>query len=186
MTSLTILFKVASSGLLLHHIWLANLQTLLMALVQPSLIDAHFRHARKPFFVVKVILQLPPQAFSKYVGEHLPLYAFLHMPFLQVKTCTKQLCRRAPQQGDCVAGLGKKLQSFLCLGLLDQGQFVCQVEALGHCPQNLFDAHIAFFPNPKELARPLDRAPLASFQLSTTPGLRFGCLAFILVLFLGA
>ena len=51
-------------------------------LVQPALIDAHFRKAWMPYFRRGGHPVVTPQAFLDFVGDHLPQEAFLDLPIL--------------------------------------------------------------------------------------------------------
>ena len=53
-----------------------------LILVQPALMDAHFRKARMPYSGRDGHPVVTPQAFLEFVGEHLPEAAVLVLPIL--------------------------------------------------------------------------------------------------------
>ena len=66
-------------------IWFANPKTSLNGsgiLVQPALVDVHFRQARMPYFRREWHPVVSPQAFLDFVGDHLLSEASLDLPIL--------------------------------------------------------------------------------------------------------
>ena len=70
-------------------------------LVQPALIDAHFRKAWMPYFRREGHPVVTVQAFLDFVGDHLPQEPFLELPIL----IGKELCEAAMAKKPTAAGL---------------------------------------------------------------------------------
>ena len=81
-------------------------------LVQPALVDAHFRKAWMPYFRRDGHPVVTPQAFLDFVGDHLPQEAILDHP-----THTGEELYEVAMLAVLMAGLGMRLKLFLYLGL---------------------------------------------------------------------
>ena len=85
-------------------------------LVQPALVDAHFRKAWMPYFRREGHPVVTVQAFLDFVGDHLPQKPFLDLPIR--RSFMKLLWPRNPPLLVWMGGLGMKLKLFPFLGLL--------------------------------------------------------------------
>ena len=128
-------------------------------LVQPALIDAHFRKAWMPYFRRDGHPVVTTQAFLDFVGDHLPQEALLDLPILT----GEELYEVAMAKKSTAAGLDgwawnetKALSLSWFVGLA----FVLrQIEAAGRWPQGLLDAYIAMIPKAEGDSTPLGQRP---------------------------
>ena len=88
-------------------------------LVQPDLIDAHFRKAWMPYFRREGHPVVSPQAFLEFVGNHLSQEAILDLPVLTGEELhDAAMDKKSTARGeDLMAGLGMRLKLFLSLSL---------------------------------------------------------------------
>ena len=86
-------------------------------LVQPALIDAHFRKARMSYFRREGHPVVTVQAFLDFVGDHLPQEPSWSFPFSLEKSFMKLLWPNNPPLLGWMVGLGMKLRLFHCHGL---------------------------------------------------------------------
>ena len=87
-------------------------------LVQPALIDAHFRKAWMPYFLREGHPVVTIQAFLDFVGDHLPQEPFLDLPILTGEDLYEAAMAKNLLLLVWMAGLGMRLRPFLFLGLL--------------------------------------------------------------------
>ena len=88
-------------------------------LVQPALIDAHFRKAWMPYFRREGHPVVTVQDFLDFVGDHLPQEPLLDLPILTGEELYEAAMAKNPLLVDLMPGLGMRLKLFLYLGLLD-------------------------------------------------------------------
>ena len=124
-------------------------------LVQPALIDAHFRKAWMPYFRREGHPVVTVQAFLDFVGDHLPQEPFLELPILT----GEELYEAAMAKKSTAAGLDgwawneiKALSPSWFVGL---ALVLRQIEAVGQWPQGLLDAYTAMIPKAEGDSTPL-------------------------------
>ena len=86
-------------------------------LVQPALIDAHYRKAWMPYFRRDGHPVVTAQAFLEFVGDHLPQETFLDLPILRVRIFMRLPWPRNPLLAVLMAGPRMRFKRFLYLGL---------------------------------------------------------------------
>ena len=142
-------------------------------MVQPALIDAHFRKAWMPFFRREGHPVVNVQAFLDFVGDLLPQEPLLELPVLT----GEELYEAAMAKKSTAAGLdgwawneikALSLSWFVCLALV-----LRQVEAAGQWPQGLLDEYIPMIPKAEGDSTPLGQRPLFVLPLFIVSWLRF-------------
>ena len=115
-------------------------------LVQPALIDAHFRKAWMPCFRRDGHPVVTTQAFLDFVGDHFPQEALLDLPIL----IGEELYEAAMAKKSTAAGLDgwawNEIKALSLSWFVGLALVLRQVEAAGQWPQGLLDAYIAMIP----------------------------------------
>ena len=115
-------------------------------LVQPALIDAHFRKAWMPYFRREGHPVVTVQAFLDFVGDHLPQVPFLDLP----KLTGEELYEAALAKKSTAAGLDgwawNEIKALSLSWFVGLPLVLRQVEAAGQWPKGLLDAYIAMIP----------------------------------------
>ena len=100
-------------------------------LVQPALIDAHFRKAWMPYFRREVL---------EFVGDHLPQEAFLDLPVLTGEELYDVAISKKSTVGGLDGWAWKEVEALSLSWGVGLALVLRQVEAAGRWPQGLLDA----------------------------------------------
>ena len=138
-------------------------------LVQPVLIDAHFRKAWMAYFRREGHPVVTVQAFLDFVGDHLPQEAFLDLPNLT----GEQLYAKRSTTGGLDGCAWNEIKALSLSWFVGLALVLRQMEAAGRWPQGLFDAYIAMIPKAKAIVPLLDNAPCVSYRSCVGCGLLF-------------
>ena len=129
-------------------------------LVQPALIDAHFRKAWMPYFRREGHPVVTVHAFLEFVGDHLPQEPFLDLPVLT----GEDLYEAAMANKSTAAGLDgwawNEIKALSLSWFVGLALVLRQVEAVGQWPQGLLDAYIAMIPKAEGDSTPPGQRPL--------------------------
>ena len=130
------------------------------SLVQPALIDAHFRKAWMPYFRREGHPVVTVQAFLDFVGDHIPQEPFLDLPMLT----GEELFVAAMAKKSTAAGLDgwawNEIKALSLSWFVGLALVLRQVEAAGQWPLGLLDAYIAMIRKAEGDSTPLGRRPL--------------------------
>ena len=129
-------------------------------LVQPSLIDAHFRKAWMPYFRRDGHPVVTSQAFLEFVGDHLPQETLLDLPILTGEELYEvAMAKKSTAEGlDCWAW--KEIEALSISRFVGLAFVLRQIEAVGRWPQGLLDAYIAMIPKAEGDITLLGQRPL--------------------------
>ena len=129
-------------------------------LVQPAVIDAHFRKAWMPYLRREGHPVVTVQAFLDFVDDHLPQEPFLELPILT----GEELYEAVMAKKSTAAGLDgwawneiKALSRSWFVGL---ALVLRHIETIGQWPQGLLDAYIAMIPKAEGDSTPIGQRPL--------------------------
>ena len=129
-------------------------------LVQPALIDAHFRKAWMPYFRREGHPIVTIQAFLDFVGDHLPQEPLLELPILT----GEELYEAAMAKKSTAAGLDgwawNEIKALSLSWFVGLALVLRQIETTGQWPQGLLDAYIAMIPKAEGDSTPLGQRPL--------------------------
>ena len=115
-------------------------------LVQPALIDAHFRKAWMPYFRRDGHPVVTVQAFLDFVGDHLPQEALLDLPILIGEELYEVAMAKKSTAGGLDGWAWNEIKALSLSWFVELALVLRQIEAAGRWPQGLLDAYIAMIP----------------------------------------
>ena len=130
-------------------------------LVQPALIDAHFRKAWMPYFRREGHPVVTVQAFLDFVGDHLPQEPFLELPILTGEELYEAAMAKKPTAAGLDGWAWNEIQALSLSWFVGLALVLRQIETVGQWPQGLFDAYIAMIPKAEGDSTPIGQRPLS-------------------------
>ena len=130
-------------------------------LLQPALIDAHFRKAWMPHFRREGHPVVTLQAFLDLVGHHLPQEAFLDLPILAGEELYEVAMAKKSNAGDLDGWAWNEIKALSLSWFVGLALVLRHIEAAGRWPQGLLDAYIAMIPKAEGDSTPLGQRPLS-------------------------
>ena len=106
-------------------------------LVQPALIDAHFRKAWMPYFRRDGHPVVTPQAFLDFVGDHLPQEALLDLPILTGEELYEVALAKKSTAGGLDGWAWNEIKALSLSWFVGLALVLRQIEAAGQWPQGL-------------------------------------------------
>ena len=129
-------------------------------LVQPALIDAHFRKAWMPYFRRDGHPVVTAQAFLEFVGDHLPQETLLDLPILTGVDLYEVAMAKKSTAGGLDGWAWNEIKALSLSWFVGLALVLRQIEAAGKWPQGLLDAYIAMIPKAEGDSTPLGQRPL--------------------------
>ena len=129
-------------------------------LVQPALIDAHFRKAWMPHFRREGHPVVTVQAFLDFVGDHLPQQPILELPILTGDELYEATMAKKPTAAGLDGWAWNEIKALSLSWFVGLALVLLQIEAAGQWPQGLLDAYIAMIPKAEGDSTPLGQRPL--------------------------
>ena len=128
-------------------------------LVQPALIDAHFRKAWMPYFRREGHPVVTTQAFLEFVGDHLPQEPLLDLPILTGEDLYEAAMAKKSTAGGLDGWAWNEIKALSLSWFVGLALVLRQIEAAGRWPQGLLDAYIAMIPKAEGDSTPLGQRP---------------------------
>ena len=129
-------------------------------LVQPALIDAHFRKAWMPYFRREGHPVVTVQAFLDFVGDHLPQSPFLELPILTGEELYEAAMAKKPTAAGLDGWAWNEVKALSLSWFVGLALVLRQIETVGQWPQGLLDAYIAMIPKAEGDSTPIGQRPL--------------------------
>ena len=129
-------------------------------LVQPALIDAHFRKAWMPYFRREGHPVVTVQAFLDFVGDHLAQEPFLDLPILTGEDLYEAAMAKKSTAGGLDGWAWNEIKALSLSWFVVLALVLRQIETTGQWPQGLRDAYIAMIPKAEGDSTPLGQRPL--------------------------
>ena len=155
-------------------------------MVQPALIDAHFRNAWMPYFRREGHSVVTVQAFLDFVGDYLPQVPFLDLHMLTGDELYEAAMAKKPTAAGLDGWAWNEIKALSLSWFVGLALVLRQVEVAGQWPQGLFDAFFAMIPEAEGDSTSLGQRPFMRFAGSLSSlGLCSSSPSSGMVLFLG-
>ena len=129
-------------------------------LVQPALIDAHFRKAWMPYFRRDGHPVVTPQAFLDFVRNRLPQETLLDLPILTGEELYDVAMAKKSTAGGLDGWAWNEIKALSLSWFVGLALVLRPIEAAGTWPQGLLDAFIAMIPKAEGDSTSLGQRPL--------------------------